>query len=524
MADKEGVYGCLWIVSPAIRDAPTSGPKTRVSMPTRQWSCMGRSIAVALLGIGVLSLSCSRNLLPAQLASAPGASQVGEPADPADYPQLGGLESRFETLAKTLAPSVVAVSASSQAFDSDDLLRTEELNPEKLDSLLDHTTRMVGTGLVIDRDGYILTNEHVVGESLNVWVTTDDGKVYPALIVGTDPRSDLAVLKIPANNLKPVSFSTSDLQRGQWAIALGNPYGLATAGGQCISVGVISALDRSLPKLSKKENRLYSGLIQTTTQINPGNSGGPLFDIHGKVIGINTAVILPEKRTNGVGFAIPINPQLLTSVDRLKQGNEVVYGYLGVTVATPTTRERREAGVDAEEGVRVESVDKGSPAFGLIQANDFVVKLNDQMVHESEQFVRMIGTTTIDQPAQFVLYRDGKSMTIAISPSRRQGGVAAVTRESRRIRWEGMLLGPTPQNWAPTVKGAETEHGLVVLAVSEKSRYAKQGVHEGDIITAIAGKALADVIDLQQALNDLPPTQRELKLATRKSAVASVHD
>src|SRR5712671_4965538 len=150
-----------------------------MATPTRQWSCMGRKIAVALLGIGVLSLSCSRNLLPAQQAADSNGAAVaaaGEPADPADYQQLGGLETRFEALATRLAPSVVAVSASSQSFDSDDLLRVEEMNPEKLDSLLDRTTRMVGTGLVVDADGYILTNEHVVGDAQNVWVTTDDGK------------------------------------------------------------------------------------------------------------------------------------------------------------------------------------------------------------------------------------------------------------------------------------------------------------------------------------------------------------
>lgn len=485
---------------------------------------MGRSIAIALLGFGVLSLSCSRTMLPAQLAAGPSAATAIDSTDPADCQQLGGLESRFETLAKNLAPSVVAVSASSQAFDSDDLLRCEDLNPEKLDSLLDRTTRMVGTGLIVDSGGYILTNEHVVSESQNVWVTTDNGKVYPALIVGTDPRADLAVLKIPATNLKPVTFSTSSLKRGQWAIALGNPYGLSTAGGQCISVGVISALDRSLPKLSKKENRLYSGLIQTTTQINPGNSGGPLFDIRGEVIGINTAVILPEKRTNGIGFALPINAQLLACVDSLKQGREIVYGYLGVTVVTPTPHERRDASLGEDEGVRVESVDKDSPAAGMLQPNDYLVKINNELVHDSDQFIRTIGLVATNAPAHVEIYRDGKAKSLDVSLSHRRGAVAAVTRETRRIRWEGLLLGPTPQNWQAAPKGVETERGLVVLAVSEKSRYAKQGVHEGDIITAIAGKALSDVIDLQQILNDLPATQREIKLAPRKSAVASIHD
>jgi serine protease Do len=488
---------------------------------------MGRSIAFALLGIGALSLSCSRNYLPAQQAASGSAAIVAaasDSTDPADYAQLGGLESKFESLAKTLAPSVVSISASSQAFDSDDLLRAEDMNPEKLDSLLDRTTRMVGTGLIVDADGYILTNEHVVGEAENVWVTTDGGRVYPALVVGTDPRADLAVLKIPAGNLTPVKFTTDRLRRGQWAIALGNPYGLATAGGECISIGVVSALDRSLPKLSKKENRLYSGLVQTTTQINPGNSGGPLFDIKGRVIGINTAVILPEKKTNGIGFAIPVTEQLLASVEDLKRGRPVVYGYLGVSVSTPTMRERREAGVDPEEGVRVETVDKGSPAAGVLKENDFVVRVNAQPVRDSDQFVRLVGTSQTDHPADIIIYRDGRARTISVPLGKRQAPLTAVTRMSRRIRWEGIVLGPVPRNWEASRKGGDADRGLVVLAVAEKSRFAKQGVHEGDIIVEIAGKALADVTDLQQVLNDLPPSQRDIgqiKMVSRKSAVAS---
>ena len=488
---------------------------------------MGRSIVFALLGIGALSLSsCSRNYLPAQQAASGGAivAAAGDSTDPADYQQLGGLESKFEALAKSLAPTVVSISASSQAFDSDDLLRAEDMNPEKLDSLLDRTTRMVGTGLIVDADGYILTNEHVIAEAENVWVTTDTGRVYPALVVGTDPRADLAVLKIPANNLTPVKFSTDPLRRGQWAIALGNPYGLATAGGECLSIGVVSALDRSLPKLSKKENRLYSGLVQTTTQINPGNSGGPLFDIKGRVIGINTAVILPEKKTNGIGFAIPVTDQLLSSVEDLKRGRPVVYGYLGVSVSTPTMRERRDAGVDPEEGVRVETVDKGSPAAGVLRENDFVVRVNSQCVRDSDQFVRLVGTSQTDHPADIIIYRDGKPRTLSVPLGKRQAPITAVTRLSRRIRWEGIVLGPVPRNWETSRKGGDVDRGLVVLAVAEKSRFAKQGVHEGDIIIEIAGKALADVTDLQQVLNDLPPSQRDIgqiKMVSRRSQVAS---
>jgi serine protease Do len=146
-------------------------------------------------------------------------------------------------------------------------------------------------------------------------------------------------------------------------------------------------------------------------------------------------------------------------------------------------------------------------------------------VRDSDQFVRLVGIASVERPAQLLVYRDGKPQTLSISLARRQAVASGITRENRRIRWEGLLLGPTPQNWKSTNKNnAADERGLVVLAVSEKSRYAKQGLHEGDIITSIAGKVLADVIDLQQVLNDLPPTQRELKFVSRKSVVASVHD
>jgi S1-C subfamily serine protease len=175
-------------------------------------------------------------------------------------------------------------------------------------------------------------------------------------------------------------------------------------------------------------------------------------------------------------------------------------------------------------GVRVESVDKGSPASGVIQPEDFLVKLNDMSVRDSDTFVRMVGCASVDQPAQLLVYRGGKAQTLSIALAKRQVVASGVNRENRRIRWEGLLLGPVPRNWKPGHKEREGDRGLVVLAVNEKSRYARQGVREGDIITAIAGKALSDVTDLQQALNDLPPTKRDLTLVSRKGALASIHD
>ena len=180
----------------------------------------------------------------------------------------------------------------------------------------------MGTGFIVDSDGYIVTNDHVVSSNDNIWVTTDDHHVYPAIVVGSDPRSDVAVLKIPASKLPTIRFAEAPAKRGQWTMALGNPYGLAGGGEMAVSVGIVSATGRSLPKLSSHEERLYCDLIQTTAQINPGNSGGPLFNLKGEMIGINAAVILSQKVTNGIGFAIPVTPHLRQTIDDLKQGRE----------------------------------------------------------------------------------------------------------------------------------------------------------------------------------------------------------
>ena len=381
---------------------------------------------------------------------------------------------------------------------------------------------MVGTGFFIDPEGYILTNEHVIGEAESIWITTDDRKVYPAIVIGSDPRSDMAILKIPAHEMPSVRFAAYDsVKRGQWAIAMGNPYGLATEGSNCMSVGIVSAMDRSLPKLSKKENRLYNNLIQTTAQINPGNSGGPLFNLNGEVIGINTAVILPEKRVNGIGFAMPITPQTIATVQDLKDGKEIVYGYLGVVVSTPTEHERRAAGISGDFGVRVDSLEKDSPAAdGLLKDQDLITQLNGELIRDADHFVRTIGTCPAEKPARVTLYRDGKAISVDVTLRRRQLSSVAVTRESRRFRWQGMLLGPVPLHWELAAND-KPKSGLMVLSISETSPFARERINQGDVITTVGGKPVCDVAELQKIINDIPTTKCDVCVAGRRKAVVA---
>jgi S1-C subfamily serine protease len=430
--------------------------------------------------------------------------------------ELAQLQSAFQRVADRVAPGVVAISASVAGMDTDEVLRNESMNGDRLEAVLARATRTVGTGSVIDTDGYILTNEHVIGDAGQIWVTTDNGQVFPAIVIGSDPRADLAVLKIPARDLKPVNFAPagSVVQRGMWTIALGNPYGLAGGGEMSMSVGVVSATDRSLPKLASQENRYYADLIQTTAEINPGNSGGPLFDLNGDVIGISTAVILPQKATNGIGFAIPVTGELLQKVRDLREGREIVYAYLGVMVSTATAQQRRAANIkDSSGGVHIDSIEADSPASRLLQGGDLVVRVNGHSVAGSDDFVRQVGQMSISHPTSFKLYRGGKALTVEVQLRRRELPSVAVNHQNQRIRWRGLLLGPVPANWEFGAVQSRPEHGLMVLGVDPASPLIKEGVRSGTVIVSVAGKPLRAVTDLQEIVNSTPAEQCSVQFA-----------
>jgi serine protease Do len=451
----------------------------------------------------------------------PDAESENEPTDGNDTLDLTGLQEKFQAIAKRVGPTVVAISAAETADGSDSALRAEEMTTQKLEELLAKTTRTVGTGFVISADGYILTNEHVIEDSQEYWVTTDDHHVYPAIVVGADPRADLAVLKIPAQNLPTVKFSRNASARGQWTITLGNPYGLATEGDMAMSVGVVSATDRSLPRLASKENRLYSNLIQTTAQINPGNSGGPLFDVNGQVIGINTAVILPQKQTNGIGFAIPVTQQLLSEVDDLRQGREVVYGYIGVTVSAPTDLQRHVLNIVDPIGVHVDAVETGSPATGNLKPDDIVLQVNGQTVRDSDHFVRLIGSAALDKPSSLLIARDDLRMMVSVTPIKRPVQFAIFT-DNQRLYWRGMILGPVPANWSGADHLAKPVTGVLVVDIDKDSPMHKQKIAAGSIIATVAGRPVGSLLDLQNIVNDVTPDQCDVKLADTKAVVATV--
>ena len=478
-----------------------------------------RGDAVILLSLSGLLFSCghlNKSAGDAAMAAAPDAPHI----EVADNFSAADLETRFEQVARRVAPTVVAITATDAHFDAENTLRADSITPEKLAALLDPVDRTVGTGFIIDADGYILTNDHVVAGNDSIWVTSDDHHVYPAIVVGSDPRADLAILKVPAARLPVCQLAPAPARRGQWALALGNPYGLAAGGEMAVSVGIVSATGRSLPMLSSKEDRLYTDLIQTTAQINPGNSGGPLFDLDGNVIGINSAVILPQKVTNGIGFAIPLTPHIRHVIDDLKQGREIVYGWLGVRVASLTPIERKSLCAGQEGGAKIESVDANSPAAKAnVQPGDIITRLDGQAISDSDQFVRLIGQAPVDHPLEAAVLRDGKPLALTLSTTRRPQQQVAVTRESQRLRWRGMTLGPIPTHEESATAAAHPQAGLMVVAIEPQSPFVKQGISQGAIIGSVAGKPVESIIQLQQILNDTAPADCNVSLA--KTSVVS---
>ena len=247
-----------------------------------------------------------------------------------------------------------------------------------------------------------------------------------------------------------------------------------------------------------------------------------MFDLSGRVVGVSTAVIMPQKQTNGIGFALPITNELLAKVNDLKAGLEINYAYLGVMVSTPTTAMRRDCGVTDNSGVAVDSVEKDSPAAARLFPGDIVLKINDRVVADSDQFVRAIGAAPIAQPATFTVQRDGHPLTLSIQLRRRELPSVAVNRMNQRFRWQGMLLGPIPANWDTAGQGKRPEHGLIILNVDPNSPVVKQGVRVGSILTKVAGTQIDTVTQLQTVINDTPAQQCRIELLpSMKDAVVS---
>ncbi|MFH1778619.1 MAG: Do family serine endopeptidase [Candidatus Omnitrophota bacterium] len=359
--------------------------------------------------------------------------------------------------------------------------------------------RGLGSGFIIDTDGYILTNQHVIEGADKIEITLADGRKFPAKVKGQDQRSDLAVLKINAKDLHAVELGDSDKVRiGQWAIAVGNPFGIAAK--PTVTVGVISALNRSLPRTMYR-NRDYSDLIQTDAAINPGNSGGPLVDIEGRVIGINVAIVSTTGGYQGIGFAIPINIAKQVLGD-LIQGRKVLYGWLGVNVQDLDEDLAKQFGLSETKGVLVAKVLTDSPAEkGKMKNGDIIKTFDGQKVENVRELLKLVGRAKIGKKVKVGILRDKKEMALEIEIAQRPEEIEKFA-EVALGAWRGIEVQELNEEVAKKYQITEKE-GIVIVNVEPASPADLAGLRRGDVITEINRRPVKNLNDYNNAIKSV---------------------
>ncbi|MCP4652536.1 MAG: Do family serine endopeptidase [Candidatus Omnitrophica bacterium] len=362
----------------------------------------------------------------------------------------------------------------------------------------------LGSGVIIDKDGYILTNEHVVSDASEIKVKLSDGRDYDAQIRGTDKRSDLAIIKIDAKNLPVAKLGNSDnLQIGEWMVAIGNPFGFAIESSEpTVTVGVVSALGRYIPMLGQR-SRSYDDLIQTDAAINPGNSGGALVNLDSEIVGINTAIITTTGGYQGLGFAVPIN-KAKRILKKLIKGEKIQYGWLGVSVQDLNEDLRNYFGIKEKEGVIIVKVYKDSPAEdGSLKEGDLIIKFSGKSVKTTMDLVRMVSFTEVDKKVPVTVMRDGKEKVLKIKIGKRPAEEEDFAKLSERgDTFRGMEV----ENVSAAIKRKfriKDDKGAVITYVKDGSLADKSGIEAGDVIIKVEKTKIANKDDFDSAVSKL---------------------
>lgn len=358
----------------------------------------------------------------------------------------------------------------------------------------------LGSGVIIDKNGYVLTNEHVVSGATEIKVKLSDGREFDAQVVGSDKRSDLAVIKIEAVNLSPAKLGDSDsLKIGKWVVAVGNPFGFAIDNPEpTVTAGVISALHRYVPALGKRE-RTYDELIQTDAAINPGNSGGPLVDLNGEVVGINTAIISLSGGYQGLGFAIPVN-KIKRILPKLMKGEKIAYGWLGLSIQDLNEELRDYFGVKETAGIIVVKIYNNSPALKAgLREGDLVLSFNNQPVRASRDLISMVSAFEIGAEVPLKILRDGKETSLSIKVGQSPKDVKTaeeVPEASQRKTFRGLEVDDLNQAYRQRFK-IKDNYGVIVVHIEENSPADRSNLVVGDVITKINGKEIKNKEDFE---------------------------
>lgn len=360
-----------------------------------------------------------------------------------------------------------------------------------------HEARSLGSGFIISADGYVLTNHHVVKDASEILVKLTDRREFVAKLIGSDARTDVAVLKIEARDLPVVTIGAPDkLQVGEWVLAIGSPFGFE----QSVTAGIVSAKGRSLPGGN------YVPFIQTDVAINPGNSGGPLFNMDGKVVGINSQIYSRTGGFMGLSFAIPMDV-VMNIVEQIKAKGKASHGWLGVQIQDVTRELAESFGMKKPQGALVAKIIPGGPAESAgLQIGDIITEFNGQLIDHSADLPPMVGVTPINDSATLKIIRQGESRTlhfnVGLLPDEDHNPLAAAKTPSKSPENQ---LGITVSELTPDQRQLLQipKNGVLVQEVA-KGASRDAGIQRGDVILRIQNTVVKDLNDFDRLVKKLP--------------------
>ncbi|WP_410056085.1 DegQ family serine endoprotease [Roseobacter sp. HKCCA0434] len=434
----------------------------------------------------------------------------------------------FAELAERLSPSVVNITTSQTITEQgpggmspmipegspfEDFFR-EFMQPEG-QVPRSRQASALGSGFVISADGFIVTNNHVIEEADEILIEFLDGNELPAELIGTDPRTDVALLKVePEEPLPFVEFGDSDTARvGEWVLAIGNPLGQ----GFSVSAGIVSARNREL-------SGSYDDFIQTDAAINRGNSGGPLFNMNGEVIGVNTAILSPNGGSIGIGFSMS-SAVVSGVVDQLREFGETRRGWLGVRIQPVDEGVAEAIGLEDARGALVADVPSGPAAEAGIEAGDVILTFDGTEIEEMRELPRVVAATEVGKAVRVVVFRDGRTRTLSVTLGRLEEAdsaeVATVEDEKGETPRTAEVAGLTLQNMTADLREAfdipDNVRGVVISDVDAESNAYERGLRSGQVIVEVGQRSVADPDDVVEAVE----AARE---AGRKSVLMLVRD
>ncbi len=408
----------------------------------------------------------------------------------------------FTSLVENVSPAVVKINTVSKGRKQQAQQLPQGQIPEIFRDLFEQRqqqkprfARSMGSGFVISDDGYILTNHHVVENADEIQVLFADRQEYTATVVGSDRRSDLALLKIKGQDLPTLEFAATDsLKVGAWVLAIGSPFGLDYS----VTAGIVSAIGRSIPT-QKGEN--YVPFIQTDVAINPGNSGGPLFNLEGQVVGINSQIYSRSGGSIGLSFAIPASVAVGV-IEQLKDHGKVQRGWLGVAIQDVNKRLAESLQLGTPQGALINAVEQGSPADkGGIKPGDVIVRFDGQIIVDSGDLPHVVGMMAPGENAKVEIYREGKRKKLTMKVGSLDTDRESITASSDGTDRLGLIVEEVDDEERRALR---LRGGVRVTQVSPESAAAESMLQAGDIVVQLGYSRIDDIDEYNQVISELP--------------------